>query len=83
MKIFSKILFATTVQNPSCNIERIRCCLAICFFDQGIGKFLDDVGIAYKVQDKEIISDSEIRQFVKRFDHILLHFDIDAMDEKL
>lgn len=45
-------------------------------------KFLRDTGVDYKVQDQAFISDSEIRAFMERFDHILVHFDIDVLDER-
>lgn len=45
--------------------------------------FLNETGVNYKIQDKEFVSDEEIRSFAKRFDHILIHFDIDALDEHL
>ena len=44
-------------------------------------KFLKDVGVNFKIQDKEFISDDEIRTFMKNFDHILIHLDIDVLDE--
>ncbi|KAG4084400.1 arginase family protein [Neocallimastix lanati (nom. inval.)] len=44
-------------------------------------KFLKDVGVKYKIQDKEFVSDEEIKNFISRFDHILIHFDIDVLDE--
>lgn len=44
-------------------------------------KFLNRVGVEYKVQDNAFISDEEIRSFMDRFDHIMVHFDIDALDE--
>lgn len=44
-------------------------------------KFLKDVGVKYKIQDKEFVSDKEIQEFMSRFDHILVHFDIDVLDE--
>ena len=37
--------------------------------------FLDKAGVDYKIQD--------IRAFAERFDHILIHFDIDVLDEHL
>jgi len=45
-------------------------------------KFLNDVGVKYKIQDKEFVTDDEIQEFLSRFDHILVHFDIDVLDEK-
>ncbi len=44
-------------------------------------KYLKDMGLVYKVQDKAFVSDEEIRAFMSRFDHILVHFDIDVLDE--
>lgn len=44
-------------------------------------KHLKDMGVAYKVQDKKFVTDSEIATFIKKFDHILIHFDIDVLDE--
>lgn len=44
-------------------------------------KFLNDIGVDYKVQDQEFVSDEEIQAFMGRFDHILVHFDIDVLDE--
>ena len=44
-------------------------------------KFLKDVGVDYKVQEQTFVSDEEISAFMQRFDHILVHFDIDVLDE--
>ena len=44
-------------------------------------KFLNDMGVNYKVQTEKFVSNDEIKAFVKRFDHILVHFDIDVLDE--
>lgn len=44
-------------------------------------KFLHDAGVDYKVQTDEFVSDDEIRGFMQRFEHILIHFDIDVLDE--
>lgn len=44
-------------------------------------KFLKDTGVDYKVQDQEFVSEEEISAFMWRFDHILVHFDIDVLDE--
>ena len=44
-------------------------------------KFLNDVGVKYKIQDKEFLSDREIQEFMSKFDNILVHFDIDVLDE--
>ena len=45
-------------------------------------KFLKDSGVGYKIQDQEFVSDDEIMAFMSRFDHILVHFDIDVLDER-
>ena len=44
-------------------------------------KFLKDVGVKFKIQDKEFVSDEEIKSFMHQFDHILIHLDIDVLDE--
>ncbi len=45
-------------------------------------KFLNDTGINYRIQDKELITDNEIKSFIKRFRYILVHFDVDSLDER-
>ena len=45
--------------------------------------FLKNMGVDYKVQNKSFLSDEEIMAFMRRFDHILIHFDIDVLDEHL
>lgn len=44
-------------------------------------KFLKDAGVNYKIQDKSFVTDEEIQSFMSRFEHILVHFDIDVLDE--
>ena len=44
-------------------------------------KFLRDMGVDYKVQDKEFVDEQTIRAFAGRFEHLLIHFDIDVLDE--
>lgn len=44
-------------------------------------KFLKDVGVGYKVQDQAFVTDGEISDFISRFEHILVHFDIDVLNE--
>ena len=44
-------------------------------------KYLKDIGVVYKVQDKAFVSDEEIRAFINCFEYILVHFDIDVLDE--
>ena len=46
-------------------------------------KFLDDVGVNYKIQTQEFISNEEIGVFLRKFDHVLVHLDIDVLDEQL
>ena len=43
--------------------------------------FLDAAGVKYTVQTEGFISDDEIKMFIGRFDHILVHLDIDVLDE--
>lgn len=45
--------------------------------------FLNEVGIKYKIQTEDFVSDQDILAFLKRFDAILVHFDIDVLDPKL
>ena len=43
--------------------------------------FLNNTGVNYKIQTNKFISNNETHKFIKRFDHILVHFDIDVLDE--
>lgn len=45
-------------------------------------KFLKNMGVDYKVQTDEFVSDDNVKEFIQRFDHILVHFDIDVLDER-
>ena len=45
--------------------------------------FLKNMGVDYKVQNKSFLSDEKIMAFMRRFDRILVHFDIDVLDEHL
>ncbi len=45
-------------------------------------RYLTEMGVEFKVQDSEFLSDEEIKAFMGRFDHILVHFDIDVLDER-
>ncbi|QIX86201.1 arginase family protein [Campylobacter ureolyticus] len=45
-------------------------------------KFLNDMGVDYKIQEKEFVSNDAILSFMNKFDHILVHFDIDVLDER-
>ncbi|TCP90087.1 arginase [Cricetibacter osteomyelitidis] len=44
-------------------------------------QFLEQQGVQYKIQDKAFLSDDEIKAFTDKFDHILVHLDIDVLDE--
>lgn len=46
-------------------------------------KFLDDTGVNYKVQTDAFVSEEDIRAFAKRFDCVLVHLDIDVLDERV
>lgn len=46
-------------------------------------KFLDETGVNYKIQTENFLQDEEIKEFISRYDHILLHFDIDILDASL
>ena len=45
-------------------------------------KFLDDLGVNYKVQTENFVSDKDIQAFVKGSDHLLVHLDIDVLDPR-
>lgn len=45
--------------------------------------FLKDRNVNYKVQTEGFVTDDEIKNFVGRFDHILIHLDIDVLDAGL
>lgn len=45
-------------------------------------KCLNDIGVEFKIQDKDFVNNDEIMAFCKRFKHILVHFDIDILDAK-
>lgn len=42
---------------------------------------LDSLGVDYRIQTERFISSEEIRAFAGRFEHILVHLDIDVLDE--
>lgn len=46
-------------------------------------RFLDDMGVVYTVQTEQFVSGGEVRAFMGRFAHILVHFDVDVLDERL
>lgn len=43
---------------------------------------LDNLGVDYRTQTESFISPDEIRAFAGRFRHILVHLDIDVLDER-
>lgn len=43
--------------------------------------FLNNLKVPYKIQTKEFLSIDDIRAFASQFDHVLIHFDIDVLDE--
>ena len=45
-------------------------------------QFLNRMNVQYKVQTDEFVSNQEILAFTEKFEHILIHFDIDVLDEK-
>lgn len=45
-------------------------------------KFLDDLGVNYKVQTENFVSGKDIQAFVKGSDHLLVHLDIDVLDPR-
>ena len=46
-------------------------------------KYLNETGVKYKVQGKAFVTAPEIKACIGRFDHILIHLDIDVLDERL
>ena len=44
-------------------------------------EFLDQMGVNYKIQTESFVSDEEIQEFVGKFDYVLVHFDMDVLDE--
>lgn len=45
--------------------------------------FLDGLQVPYTVQTERFIPDGEIRAFARRWKRLLVHFDIDVLDERL
>lgn len=45
--------------------------------------FLQEMGVDYRVQDQTFVTLKEIQSFMARFDHILVHLDIDVLDAEL
>ena len=46
-------------------------------------EFLKERNVDFKIQTDEFVSDAEIQAFMNRFDHILVHLDIDVLDATL
>lgn len=46
-------------------------------------RYLNELGVQYAIQDKEFVGGEDVIAFVNRFDHVLVHLDIDVMDERL
>ena len=44
--------------------------------------FLDETGVDYEVQSNKFISNEKIENFIAKFNQILVHFEIDVLDEK-
>jgi len=44
--------------------------------------FLDDAKVNYKIQTEEFVTDDEIRTFLTRHPKLLIHLDIDVLDER-
>ena len=43
--------------------------------------FLKSEGVQYKIQNEEFVTNRDIKKFISRFEHVLVHFDIDVLDE--
>ena len=43
-------------------------------------QFLDDLGVNYKIQTEKFLTGEEIATFTEKFDHILVHLDIDVLN---
>ena len=46
-------------------------------------RFLKERNVDFKIQTERFVSDDEIQAFMNRFDHILVHLDIDVLDAAL
>ena len=46
-------------------------------------EFLKERNVDFKIQTDSFVSDDEIQNFMNRFDHILVHLDIDVLDATL
>lgn len=45
--------------------------------------FLNEMNVDYNVQTEKFVSDKKIKGFISRFDHMLIHLDIDVLDAGL
>lgn len=45
-------------------------------------EFLNNAGVDYQIQTEKFVENAEIKAFMARFDHILVHLDIDVLDAK-
>lgn len=45
--------------------------------------FLKERGVKYQIQTENFVPQEEIKAFAETFDHILVHFDVDVLDEHL
>lgn len=45
-------------------------------------EFLEKAGVNYQIQTEKFIDNDAIKEFMARFDHILVHLDIDVLDAK-
>ena len=45
-------------------------------------RFLDEAGVAYRIQTGSFVPDTEIAAFAARFGCVLVHCDIDVLDER-
>lgn len=45
-------------------------------------RFLDEYGVDYRVQTDNFVSPEEIAAFMGRFDRVLVHLDVDVLDER-
>lgn len=43
-------------------------------------KFLDEMGVHYRIQTEAFVPGDEVRAFLHRFSHVLVHLDIDVLD---
>jgi arginase len=45
-------------------------------------RFLKEAGVSYRIQTDAFLSTEEIRAFAGRFSQVMVHFDIDVLDER-